>query len=150
MGLFGTTGEDGRQAVLLTPRHAAGELREYGERWGYAVLPAAPATRLLLVRSALREARLVLWLDADVRPPRQDEDLAGLLRPRAFQALARTADGRPDPGVWLLRSCPAAVTLLQAAALCGSLEAALPEVERGTTWLPGRWGPRTAGVLARA
>ncbi len=111
----------------------------YARRWGYAVqahdLPsdgrgADPAAqrakwaKLQVVRSALREHPLVVWLDADVLLMRTDEDVAALLRPRAFQGLAlervpseqRT---NPNTGVWVLRSCPMTLAFLDLVAAAG-------------------------------
>lgn len=198
MGILGAVGEDrGRpRGVLVT---AAGPgmrdvlhdlalptFRRYAERWGYDLqavdLPVdgsgadeaaqhAKWRKIALLRQALREHRLVVWLDADVLLLRQDEDVAGLLRPRSFQGLVLEtvpAEQRTNPntGVWVLRSCPAAVAFLQAVETAGpqpgpwsdqgAVLAALgwhrgderyrgarPGVgnafARSTTWLPGRW-----------
>ena len=112
-----------------------------------------------------------MWLDADVLLTRHDEDVAALLGPRDFQGLVLEdvpSERRvnPNTGVWVLRSCPAAVQFLQAVeeagpqpgpwADQGAVLAALGwdrgdaryhgarpgpgnAFSRRTTWLPGRW-----------
>lgn len=160
--------------------------RAYARRWRYDVLAEDLAVdgrgadeaaqqakwrKLGLLRAALRTHSVVVWLDADVLLVRQDEDVAGLLRPRDFQGLVLEqvpAERRvnPNTGVWVLRSCPAAVQFLQAVEAAGpqpgpwsdqgAVLAALGwdrgderyhgaqpgpgnAFSRRTTWLPGRW-----------
>lgn len=160
--------------------------RAYACRWRYDVLAEDLAVdgrgaddaaqqakwrKLGLLRAALRTYSVVVWLDADVLLTRHDEDVAGLLSPRDFQGLVLEdvpAERRrnPNTGVWVLRSCPAAVQFLQAVEDAGpqpgpwSDQGAVLKAldwERGderyhgahagrgnafsrrTTWLPGRW-----------
>jgi hypothetical protein len=95
----------------------------FARSWGYQVravdLPgdghgadpgaqAAKWAKVQLLREALQDADLVLWLDADVLVLRTDEDVASHLRPGDCQALALEqvpAEHRvnPNTGVWLLR-----------------------------------------------
>ena len=108
--------------------------RRWAQRWGWDVHPtdlvsdgagADPAAQAAkwaktgLLRQALRQAPLALWLDADVLLVRDDDDVARHLLPGTFQALALEhvpAEHRvnPNTGVWLLRSCPAAFAFLDA------------------------------------
>ncbi len=158
----------------------------YARRWRYDVLaedlavdgvgadPAAQQAKwrkVALLRDALRTYGVVVWLDADVLLTRHDEDVAGLLSPRDFQGLVLEqvpSERRvnPNTGVWVLRSCPAAVQFLQAVEDAGpqpgpwsdqgAVLAALGwergderyhgaspgrgnAFSRRTTWLPGRW-----------
>jgi hypothetical protein len=95
----------------------------YAARWGYAVravdLPRDGAgadqgaqqakwAKLDLLRHALDDHDLVLWLDADVLVLRTDEDVADHLLPGDLQALCLEqvpSEHRvnPNTGVWLLR-----------------------------------------------
>lgn len=158
----------------------------YARRWGYDVVAEDLAVdgagadadaqlakwrKLGLLREALRTYAVVVWLDADVLLTRHDEDVAGLLSARDFQGLVLEevpSERRvnPNTGVWVLRSCPAAVQFLQAVeeagpqpgpwADQGAVLAALGwdrgdgryhgagpgrgnAFSRRTTWLPGRW-----------
>ncbi len=97
--------------------------QRYAQRWGYAVravdLPSdgsgadagaqtAKWAKVRLLREALADHEMVLWLDADVLLLRDDEDVADHLLPGDFQALALEqvpAEHRvnPNTGVWLLR-----------------------------------------------
>jgi galactosyl transferase GMA12/MNN10 family len=128
--------------------------RRYAARWGYAVravdLPAdgvgadiaaqrAKWEKIRLVRQALTEFPLVVWLDADVLLMRDDDDIAGHLHPGHFQALALEhvpAEHRvnPNTGVWLMRSHPATFDFLDA------VEAAGPQ--------PGPWADQGAVLAA--
>jgi hypothetical protein len=76
-------------------------------------------TKLRLLREALQQYPLALWVDADVLLLRADEDVSMHLHPDHFQALALEsvpAEHRvnPNTGVWLLRSCPEALAFLDA------------------------------------
>ncbi|HEU0103901.1 MAG TPA: hypothetical protein VFR07_16410 [Mycobacteriales bacterium] len=175
MGVLGAAGEDDgrRRGVLVTaaePRRrdalhglALPTFRRYADRWDYDLqavdLPTGPTSgrgTVRLLRRALSEHRLVVWLDPDMLLLRRDEDVAGLLRPRSFQGLVprgQGCDGYPDAGVWVLRSCPAALAFLQAVEAAvlrpgsdGSVGAAVAaclggraRASGGTTWLPDRW-----------
>jgi galactosyl transferase GMA12/MNN10 family len=128
--------------------------RRYAERWGYAVravdLPAdgvgaQPAAqrakweKIRLLRAALAEFPLAVWLDADVLLLRDDDDIAGHLHPTHFQALALEqvpAEHRTNPntGVWLMRSHRRAFQFLDA------VEAAGPQ--------PGPWADQGAVLAA--
>jgi hypothetical protein len=108
--------------------------RRWADRWGWDVRavdlpsdgagadPAAQAAKWAktgLLRQALHEHELALWLDADVLLLRDDEDVAEHLLPGSFQALVleqvpRERRVNPNTGVWLLRSCPAAFAFLDA------------------------------------
>jgi hypothetical protein len=110
----------------------------YARRWGWAVravdLPvdgsgADPAAqtakwaKVTLLREALGDHDMVLWLDADTLVLRDDEDISTHLRADAFQALALEqvpAEHRvnPNTGVWLLRG-PRAAAFLDAVLLAG-------------------------------
>jgi predicted O-methyltransferase YrrM len=62
-----------------------------------------------LLRRALAQFDLALWIDADAAVVDGEADIADELKPGAFQALVehRTPQGDcPNAGVWLLRSCP--------------------------------------------
>lgn len=103
----------------------------YARRWGWTVravdLPAdgsgadpgaqaAKWAKVALLREALTDHDVVLWLDADTLVVRDDEDITVHLRPDAFQALAVEqvpAEHRvnPNTGVWLLRGPRAAAFL---------------------------------------
>jgi len=107
--------------------------RNYGRRWGYDVravelevdgaaadshAQAAKWSKIGLLRKALMEYELVLWLDADVLLLRDDEDIAVHLRSTDLHALALEhvpMEHRinPNTGVWLLRG-PDSLKLLDA------------------------------------
>ncbi len=92
-----------------------------------------------LLRRALNDFSLAVWLDADVLLLRDDEDIATHLHPEHFQALALEhvpAEHRvnPNTGVWVLRSQPAAFAFLDA------VEAAGPQ--------PGPWADQGAVLAA--
>ena len=111
----------------------------YGARWGYEVLPTwlpgdgygsdsgaqdAKWQKIRLLREALTEFELVVWVDADVLIQRDDDDIASHLHPDHFQAMALEqvpAEHRinPNTGVWLLRSGPAALAFLAEVELRG-------------------------------
>lgn len=113
--------------------------RSYAQAWGYEVHAVDLASdgvgadpdaqrvkwaKVSLLREALRDHAVVVWLDADVLLLRQDEDVASLLHPRAFQGLVLEhvpAEDRvnPNTGVWVLRSCPTALAFLQAVEAAG-------------------------------
>lgn len=98
--------------------------RRYAQAWGWRVLAedleadgtgadaeaqAAKWCKTRLLRAALVEHPLALWLDADVLLLRADDDIAQHLHPTAFQAFVLEqvpAEHRTNPntGVWLLRS----------------------------------------------
>jgi hypothetical protein len=92
-----------------------------------------------LLRDALRNYSLALWIDADVLLMRTDEDVAIHLHPEAFQALALEqvpSEHRvnPNTGVWLLRSCGESTAFLDA------VERAGPQ--------PGPWADQGAVLAA--
>jgi hypothetical protein len=77
-----------------------------------------------LLRAALRDFPLVLWLDADILVARTDDDISAHLHPAHFQALVLEqvpAEHRmnPNTGVWLMRSCPSAFEFLDAVEAAG-------------------------------
>ena len=126
----------------------------YADRWGFDVRavdlvadgaqadPAAQRakwTKITLLREALHEYPLALWVDADVLVARTDDDITAHLHPRHFQALALEhvpVEHRvnPNTGVWLMRSCPTAFEFLDA------VEAAGPQ--------PGPWADQGAVLAA--
>jgi len=128
-------------------------MERFAARWGYSVraarLPtdgagADPAAQTAkwhkvgLLREALADNALAVWVDADVLVLRDDEDVAAHLHPDHFQGLALEqvpAEHRvnPNTGVWVLRSGPAATAFLDA------VESAGPQ--------PGPWADQ-GGVLA--
>jgi hypothetical protein len=70
-----------------------------------------------LLRKALRQSDVGLWVDADVIICRTDEDIANLLRPDSFQGLVLESVPsqnriNPNTGVWLMRNCPKAFDFL--------------------------------------
>jgi len=113
--------------------------RRYAQRWGYAVhavdLPTdgvgadsaaqrAKWEKIRLMRQALTNFPLVVWLDADVLLMRDDDDIAGHLHPTHFQALALEhvpAEHRTNPntGVWLMRKHARAFQFLDAVEAAG-------------------------------
>ena len=125
----------------------------YAECWGYQVravdLPAdgsaadaaaqaAKWAKVGLLRDALADHDLVMWVDADVLLLRHDDDIADHLHPDHFQALVLEhvpAEHRvnPNTGVWLLRG-PDAVGFLDA------VERAGPQ--------PGSWADQGAVLAA--
>jgi hypothetical protein len=106
----------------------------FAARWGYDVraeeLAAdgvgadAPAQRakwrkIGMLRAALRNYPVALWVDADVLLARTDEDIAVHLHRDHFQALAMEQVPyehrvNPNTGVWLMRSCPQSFAFLDA------------------------------------
>jgi hypothetical protein len=128
--------------------------RRWAHRWGWTVLAhdlasdgvgaddgaqSAKWAKLRLLRAALRQYPLALWLDADVLLLRADEDVSVHLHPEHFQALVLEsvpAEHRvnPNTGVWLLRSCPQALAFLDA------VERAGPQ--------PGPWADQGAVLAA--
>lgn len=133
---------------------AVPSFQPFARHWGYeveavdlavdgegtdAAAQRAKWAKLTVLRSALGRHALVLWLDADVLLLRDDEDIADLLAPGDFQALAleqvpserRT---NPNTGVWLMRSCPASFAFLDA------VDAAGPQ--------PGPWADQGAVLAA--
>lgn len=128
--------------------------QSFAERWGYrlhmvdlegdgaradAGAQRAKWAKVDLLRQALREYPLALWLDADVLLTRTDDDISTHLHPDHFQALALEhvpAEHRvnPNTGVWLMRSCPLAFEFLDA------VEAAGPQ--------PGPWADQGAVLAA--
>ncbi len=113
--------------------------QSFAERWGYdlhtvdlesdgaradAAAQRAKWAKVDLLRQALREFPLALWLDADILLTRTDDDISTHLRPDHFQALALEhvpAEHRvnPNTGVWLMRSCPLAFEFLDAVEAAG-------------------------------
>ena len=128
--------------------------RRWAHRWAWEVLahdlPAdgvaadegaqrAKWTKLRLIRAALQQHPLALWIDADVLLLRDDEDISVHLHPDHFQALALEhvpSEHRvnPNTGVWLLRSCPESTAFLDA------VEQAGPQ--------PGPWADQGAVLAA--
>jgi hypothetical protein len=128
--------------------------RAYADRWGYDVRATdlavdgtgadrgaqrAKWAKIALLRQALEDHALVVWLDADVLLLRHDEDVAAHLHPQHFQALVLEhvpSEHRvnPNTGVWVLRSGPAAFAFLDA------VEAAGPQ--------PGPWADQGAVLAA--
>ncbi|MGZ5399049.1 MAG: hypothetical protein ACXWDM_03480 [Nocardioides sp.] len=128
--------------------------QRYADRWGLALRVVdletdgaqadAPAQRakwakIAVMRAALHEYPLVLWLDADVLVARNDNDITAHLHPEHFQALVLEhvpAEHRvnPNTGVWLMRSCPSAFEFLDA------VESAGPQ--------PGPWADQGAVLAA--
>lgn len=141
--------ERGGRGILLTAagpqmnavlhRFALPSFLRYAERWGYAVgavdLPEdgtgaddgaqqAKWMKVSLLRDALREFDLALWMDADTLIVRTDEDVASHLGAHAFQALTLEQvpfDHRmnPNTGVWLMRSCAMSFRFLDAVESAG-------------------------------
>lgn len=128
--------------------------RRFADRWGYAVLAEdlagdgagadssaqrAKWAKIRLLRAALVEFPLAVWLDADVLIVRDDEDIAAHLHPEHFQALAMEHVPyehrvNPNTGVWLMRSCPVAFEFLDAVVAAG------PQ--------PGPWADQGAVLVA--
>lgn len=159
-----TPGGAGSRGVVVTAagpnmrsllhQFALPTFRLFGNRWGYQVrardLPRdgtaadeaaqqAKWAKVTVMREALTEFPLVLWLDADVLLTRADEDIADHLHPDHFQALALEHVPfehrvNPNTGVWLMRSCPQAFAFLDA------VEAAGPQ--------PGPWADQGAVLAA--
>lgn len=113
--------------------------RRLADRWGYDVHAAevqvdgegasaaaqeAKWLKVSLLRQALRDYPMALWLDADVLVMRTDEDIADHLHPDHFQALALEHVPfehrvNPNTGVWLMRSCPESFSFLDAVSAAG-------------------------------
>lgn len=111
----------------------------FADRWGYQVRATdlaqdgtaangaaqhAKWAKVSLMRQALTEFPLALWLDADVLLTGTDEDIADHLHPDHFQALALEHVPfehrvNPNTGVWLMRSCPQAFAFLDAVEAAG-------------------------------
>jgi hypothetical protein len=128
--------------------------QRYADRWGLdlravelqsdgagadASAQRAKWAKITLMREALHEFPLALWLDADVLVARTDNDITAHMHPEHFQALAMEhvpAEHRvnPNTGVWLMRSCEAAFQFLDA------VEAAGPQ--------PGPWADQGAVLAA--
>ncbi|ADU50062.1 hypothetical protein Intca_3589 [Intrasporangium calvum DSM 43043] len=126
----------------------------FAARWGYDVRPedlgrdgsgaddpaqGAKFTKLAILRAALTDYPLALWLDADVLVVRFDEDVADHLHPDHFQALGLEQVPfehrvNPNTGVWVMRSCPEAFHFLAA------VEEAGPQ--------PGPWADQGAVLAA--
>lgn len=135
-------------------RIAKPTFQSYADRWGYhlrtidlpndgqqadAAAQRAKWAKIDLLRNALREFPLALWLDADVLVARTDDDISAHLHPGHFQALVLEqvpAEHRvnPNTGVWLMRSCSTAFEFLDA------VEAAGPQ--------PGPWADQGAVLAA--
>jgi galactosyl transferase GMA12/MNN10 family len=128
--------------------------RQWAARWGWEVVAhdlaadgvaaddaaqRAKWAKLRLLRAALRQHPMALWIDADVLLVRTDEDISIHLHPDHFQALALEqvpSEHRvnPNTGVWLLRSCPESTAFLDA------VEQAGPQ--------PGPWADQGAVLAA--
>jgi len=148
----------GPQMRAILHELALPTFHRFARRWGYAVLaedlstdgagadPSAQQAKwakIRLLREALANFPLALWLDADILLTRDDEDIALHLHPDHFQALVMEHVPyehrvNPNTGVWLMRSCPAAFTFLDAVKTAG------PQ--------PGPWAdqgwPRSIGIAA--
>jgi hypothetical protein len=77
----------------------------------------AKAFKLTAIEQALREANLVLWLDADAMIVDPSVDIAGFLYATDFQGLVLehfATRFNPNTGVWLLRSEPETFRFLDA------------------------------------
>ncbi|MDV3222980.1 hypothetical protein, partial [Intrasporangium sp.] len=152
------------RGVIVTAAgpHLRTALREYAlptfhrwaARWGFVVraeelerdgsgadggAQRAKWAKLTLLREALTDHPLALWLDADVLVMRFDEDISDHLHPGHFQALALEQVPyehrvNPNTGVWLLRSCTEAFAFLDA------VDAAGPQ--------PGPWADQGAVLAA--
>ncbi|GAA6525584.1 hypothetical protein [Intrasporangium sp. DVR] len=114
--------------------HALPTFRRLAARWGYAVhvedltrdgtgadgtAQLAKWAKLAILREALADHPMALWLDADVLVVRFDEDPAEHVHPDHFQALALEQVPfehrvNPNTGVWLMRSCPEAFEFIDA------------------------------------
>ena len=128
----------------------------YADRWGWTVQATdlaidgvgadsaaqqAKWAKISLLRAALEQHRLALWLDADVLLTRLDDDISRHLHPGAFQALAleqvpHEHRVNPNTGVWLLRTGP------QSTAFLDAVEQAGPQ--------PGPWSDQGAVLAALA
>jgi len=126
----------------------------FASRWGYSVratrlrtdgsgadtgAQAAKWHKIRMLREALTDFSLAVWVDADVLVLREDEDVAAHLHPDHFQALALEqvpAEHRvnPNTGVWAMRSGPTAFAFLDA------VESAGPQ--------PGPWADQGAVLAA--
>ena len=113
--------------------------RRLADRWGFDVhaaqvqadgegaselAQAAKWLKVSLLRQALRDYPLALWLDADVLVMRTDEDITQHLHPGHFQALALEHVPfehrvNPNTGVWLMRSCAESFSFLDAVSEAG-------------------------------
>ena len=131
-GVVVTAAGPGMRSVLH--ELALPTFRRWAGRWGWevqatdlasdgagadAAAQAAKWAKTGLLRQALLEHPLALWVDADVLLLRDDEDVSVHLLPGCFQALAleqvpHERRVNPNTGVWLLRSCPAAFAFLDA------------------------------------
>ena len=119
-----------RQLLDLASPH----YRAYAQRHGYetrlVMSPLAAGYRtpqwakIALLRDALADADLCLWLDNDLVLRDQEHDIADGLDDADFQAfcLEQTPHGfGPNSGVWLMRSCPEAKAFLDDVWLTGPL-----------------------------
>ena len=126
----------------------------FAQRWDYDVrvesLPQdgvaaddaaqqAKWAKIRLLRAALEQYALALWVDADVLIRRTDEDIAAHLHPEHFQALGLEQVPyehrvNPNTGVWLMRSSPDAFAFLDA------IDATGPQ--------PGPWADQGAVLAA--
>jgi hypothetical protein len=171
------TAADARMAGVLAASRSS--LAAYAARHGYQLTvdttaqnwgrEAARWRKLTMLREALTQHQLALWIDADAVICRHDRDIADDLPPRCFQGLVleRFPDRvNPNTGVWVLRGDPIARELLDTmlragppahswtdqAALClalgwhlgdyhgsGARPGKLSRFARRTAWLPGEW-----------
>jgi len=124
----------GPQMRAMMHQLALPTFRRFASRWGYDVRPVDLGTdgagadsaaqrakwgKVGLLRAALREYPVALWLDADVLLARVDEDIAIHLHSDHFQALAiehvpHEHRVNPNTGVWLMRSCAQGFAFLDA------------------------------------
>ena len=144
----------GPQMRAILHELALPTFHRFAARWGYAVhavdlemdgvgadaaAQQAKWMKIDLLRDALAQFPLAVWLDADVLIVRDDEDIAPHLHPDHFQALAiehvpHEHRVNPNTGVWVMRSCPMAFDFLDA------VQAAGPQ--------PGPWADQGAVLTA--
>jgi hypothetical protein len=80
--------------------------------------------KLRLLREALANFPVAVWVDADILILRDDDDVADHLHPDHFQGFALEqvpAENRinPNTGIWVMRSCPTAFAFLDAVEAVG-------------------------------
>jgi len=120
------TAAEGPHAPMLDL--ALPTFQNYAERFGYDVVVGAgeeaaqagrpgPWRKVPLIRNALNEYHVVLWLDTDVMILDASRDIAEELAPDDYQGLVEqvSSDGRiPNTGVWVLRAGDRAQRFLEA------------------------------------
>jgi|GEM_PF-990901 hypothetical protein len=119
----------------LLRQYSLPRMEWYGEAWDYTVSAhvinqdagehgdprhhAARWAKLGIIRQALKECDLLVWLDADTIVCRRDQDIADGIGPDSFQALSldwvpKLNRLNPNTGVWLLRNIPETSDFLDA------------------------------------